>query len=292
MRRMLSVVLLFASALGGKAKACDRYGKTGIVEDNDLKIYVGQKGGSNIDEASFNKVIGRLESIYRPIVAKRGGDLQVLRKWTDPTVNAYALQREGIWYVAMFGGLARHSAITEDGLALVMCHEIGHHIGGAPKKTEQFGQLIWATNEGQADYFATLKCLRRYFEKDDNVRIVRRLKVPKAVRALCKQTFKDPAEQALCMRSQLAGRSVSGLFHSLRKLKDPLSFVKKSKASVVETYHGHPQPQCRLDTYVSGSICKADLEVPLVSYDADQGVCSRRLGESEGVRPTCWYKPE
>ena len=34
----------------------------------------------------------------------------------------------------MFGGLAGHETITTDAFALVACHELGHHIGGAQRK--------------------------------------------------------------------------------------------------------------------------------------------------------------
>jgi Zn-dependent protease with chaperone function len=54
----------------------------------------------------------------------------------------------------MFGGLARDPLVTKDGFSAVICHEIGHHIAGAPRKG-----FSWASNEGQADYFATTKCL-------------------------------------------------------------------------------------------------------------------------------------
>ena len=85
-------------------------------------------------QETFNAVIDSVETIYAPIVAEYGGRLKVERKWDDGTANAYA-QRSGSTYkVSMFGGLARHETITPDGFALVVCHEIGHHIGGAPKK--------------------------------------------------------------------------------------------------------------------------------------------------------------
>jgi hypothetical protein len=33
----------------------------------------------------------------------------------------------------MFGGLARHELVTDDGFMMVVCHETGHHLGGAPR---------------------------------------------------------------------------------------------------------------------------------------------------------------
>jgi len=74
----------------------------------------------------------------------------------------------------MFGGLARHETMTPDGFATVVCHELGHHLGGVPKKFSWFGNS-WASNEGQADYFGIMKCLRKMFEHEDNVKIVKEI---------------------------------------------------------------------------------------------------------------------
>ena len=70
------------------------------------------------------------------------------------TVNANASQRGRTWIVNMYGGLARRPEITPDGFAMVLCHELGHHMGGFPFVSG------WAANEGQSDLFATLSCGR------------------------------------------------------------------------------------------------------------------------------------
>ena len=62
--------------------------------------------------------------------------LKIEKKWSSATVTAgtYRDIRNKQWIINLYGGLARHPLITEDAYALVICHEIGHHIGGAPKK--------------------------------------------------------------------------------------------------------------------------------------------------------------
>jgi len=79
-------------------------------------------------------------------------ELVIDKHWEDGTVNAYASENGNNDVISMFGGLARHPAITPDAFYLVACHEIGHHLGGAPKK----GNTQWASNEGQADSVNTL----------------------------------------------------------------------------------------------------------------------------------------
>ena len=130
----------------------------GFLPPNDLKIPIGSAEDKGITRKQYDAVMDRVQEIYAPLIAARGARLVIKRLWDDPTVNASAERRGNDYIVNMYGGLARHAAITQDGLALVVCHEIGHHIGGAPKYSGQ-----WAANEGQADYFANLKCLHRVF---------------------------------------------------------------------------------------------------------------------------------
>jgi hypothetical protein len=190
----------------------------------------------------------------------------------------------------MFGGLARHEAITEDGFALVVCHEIGHHIGGAPKKGGWFGG--WATNEGQADYFATLKCLRKTFRAENNTAIVAALNVPATVSKTCSSEFSDATDQLICQRGAMAGMSTAKLFQALRKQPAAPEFATPDTKVVSKTNHNHPDTQCRLDTYYSGAVCNINEMVDVDQKDEAVGVCYRESGDTTGVRPLCWFKPE
>ena len=134
---------------------------------------------SGITEVQFNRVMDRMSLLFTKVVAKTGRKFVIERRWSDATVNAYAHQAVlGVDTIVMFGGLARHPETTEDAMALVACHELGHHLGGAPKKLQG---NPWASNEGQADYWGSMKCLRYYFEADDNISIVKKFIVPATV---------------------------------------------------------------------------------------------------------------
>ena len=58
------------------------------------------------------------------------------------------------------------------------------------------------------------------------------------------------------------------------------------------TYHGHPMPQCRLDTYFAAAKCDIASSVDTDNDDATIGTCNRQDNYTEGLRPLCWYKPE
>lgn len=270
--------------------ACDIHGKSGFVPENNLNIPAGIKA-ANMTEAQFNKVIDRVLAVYRTeIELENKIKLIIEKKWKDGTVNAYAKQPgDGTWVVAMFGGLARHPEITEDAFATVVCHELGHHIGGAPKKKGIFAST-WASNEGQADYFGVMKCLRRVFERDRNTEIARRLKVPALVKVQCANQYLSLEERAICERSSMAGLALGKFFRSLSKDVAKVDFSTPDKSVVAQTNDNHPASQCRVDTYFQASLCDRPTSEKVSNSNAHAGVCSKRNGDSVGVRPACWYK--
>ena len=289
---MLRKLLLTTTMLATSASfACTVDGTEGIVEDNNLWIAPNAKSISSIDEVEFNAVIDKVVKVYEPIIAAEGAKLDVARNWNDGTVNAYASRSGNTWNVHMFGGLARHEAITSDGFALVVCHEIGHHIGGAPKKTSWGGMVRWATNEGQADYWATLKCLRKAWRGEDHAAVLATLEVPETVVDSCAAQFTDSDERLICQRGAMAGLSTAKLFQALRNQSTAPDFTTPDANEVSKTNHNHPETQCRLDTYFQGAICSLSEMVDVDQEDASAGVCNRSAGDLTGVRPLCWFKP-
>jgi hypothetical protein len=285
--KKLSQGLLFATlVLSVPVLACSIDGKEGFLPKNSMNIPVNTKAPTGISEEQFNEVIDSVESIYSPIVSQMGGKLEVARRWTDGTVNAYAERDGETWKVSMFGGLARHRTITVDGFALVVCHELGHHIGGAPR----YAGDDWAANEGQSDYFATLKCLRRVWLNEDNALAVSKLEVPEYLKESCSNAWSNPADQALCIRGAMAGDSVARLFASMSWAK-PAKFDTPDPKQVTRTNDNHPATQCRLDTYFQGALCEKSFNED-VTFDSEvTATCHGSTGHTNGLRPRCWFKP-
>ncbi len=270
--------------------ACDMHGTTGFLPKNSLRIPVGLKNGGGISEAQFHRVIDRVTKIYAPELKKMGANLVVEKNWANTEVNAYAMQDGNNWIVSMFGGLARHRTITEDGFTIVMCHELGHHIGGAPKKIDTWSKMPrWASSEGQSDYFANLKCLRRVFENDQNEMIVKNLKVPTTVTEKCQNIYKNSNEIAICIRGAMAGLSVGKLFQELGGEKE-IQFHTPDPSVVAVNYDAHPDAQCRLDTYFQGSLCDKSVSDEVSNQSQHDGTCTQKNGDRIGLRPACWFK--
>lgn len=263
----------------------------GMFPKNNLRIPSSFfRPGQTMTEETFNRVIDGISSVYSPIIQGKGATLSIVKEWDDATVNAYASRAaNNVYQVNMFGGLARHPATTEDGLALVVCHEIGHHVGGFPKKTEIFSSS-WASNEGQADYFATTKCLRKYFAKLKNsAQVVSRMIVPAPVQEKCFSSWGQSRDHAICVRVALAGQSMGNLFSALRRQTTKPDFSTPDTTKVSSTDDNHPAPQCRLDTYFQGGLCVVSDSVEMPDNNEKVGACTDY--SKLGARSQCWFKP-
>ena len=251
---------------------------------------------SNMDEEEFNRVIDKAEEIYKPLINEAfGARLSIARRWSDNTVNASASQFFGTWNVNMYGGLARRPEVTSDGFALVLCHELGHHLAGYPYSSG------WAANEGQSDYYATLSCARDMWRDETEVNAGFRDTIPVFPKELCDKVWTTEDDQNLCYRSMMAGKSLADLLSALKNAE--VSFETPSRNKVSRTNNSHPAGQCRLDTYMAGALCDADWDNDLIpgkklgsgknradgEEEAATVSCSRSIGYEVGVRPTCWF---
>lgn len=273
------VVLCSGSAALAHEKMC-----AGYFPPNNLNIPASAFHTLGIAEGMFNKIIERGEKIYGPIIQAKGGILKVERLWSDGTVNAAAGRNGRNWVVEMYGGLARHAQMTEEGFASVLCHEIGHHIGGAPRYSGD-----WASNEGQSDYFSTTKCMRFMYEKEDNEAWLKTVKLDAMAASRCQQQFPtNRKEELLCLRSTYAAQSIAKMFAALDG-GDEAQFNTPDQRVVTRTSHGHPAAQCRMDTLFNGATCQVDKSVEM-DTDVLKGTCNQGV-DRFGWRPRCWYKP-
>lgn len=292
---VLAMSFVSSAATAEKAKFCK------FAPENELEIEVGafSKAGAGIDEKTYNQVIDQIEAYYIPFVKSKGKRLKMNRLWKDKVVNATAYQSGGAWQIDAFGGLARYPIMTSDAFSAVMCHEMGHHLGGFPRKRGLFGDT-WASNEGQADYFATMKCFRLVHQDEDNVSVMTNVSIPKEVKKGCENTFKSAKEIALCQREAMAGQVLAQVLYELGRPStnttegEPAtapSFKTPSTGVVTATNAQHPLAQCRLDTYLSGAICGISATEEFGKNEGATGACAEEKKDTYGFRPRCWYKP-
>ncbi len=261
---------------------------------------------TGISRKNLDLAIQKVFSIYSEIIKNDfDAELRIFNSWENDQVNAFASRTvengKSIFQVQFLGGLARHEDNTMDSTYAILCHEIGHHIGGSPRKKMHQLVRIWASNEGQSDYWASLKCLRRVFKDDDNFKIMNErekslaalnLSHIKIAKEECYKNFKSKKNQSLCYRSAMAGLSTAKLLQNIsfnRKIIP--KFDTPSEKIAKRTKHNHPKPQCRLDTYFAGALCDVDYNIVVDKDDPNIGTCSRSNGDAIGVRPLCWFNP-
>jgi hypothetical protein len=273
---------LMAPALSWAAESSS--GACTAIPPNDLRIPVPSKGVSGgiggISETQFLSVVDRLRSAYPGI--------EFRHNWARAEVNAYAMvTKKGEQVVVLNGGLARHPAMTEEGFLLIGCHEVGHHYGGAPRRTG-LTRDKWASVEGQADYFGTLKCLRRIWQGEDNAAAIGLRVVDPTVEAECSRQFPEAGDRDSCRRASFATLSLTRLFAELAS--EPLpGFDTPDRSWVDQTFETHPKAQCRMDTLFQGSLCTVPLEERLDGTNPYQGTCAARTGFDRGARSACWF---
>lgn len=221
-----------------------------ILPDNDLRIPVDVKI-QGLNESEYHSVINKFEMVFRDEIAANGKTLTINRLWESPVVNAGTLRKGKEWIINLYGGYARHPLITPEGYSLVICHELGHHLGGPPKKTFETGPG-WPSVEGQSDYFATNICLKKLFAQDE---VTVDVENP-IVEEHCARSYAEGGSRKICKRILMAALSVSAVSASIRRTIVP-DLLSKDESIVTQTFESHPEPQCRLDTYVSGAMDKA-----------------------------------
>lgn len=272
---ILSALMCLAITEVANASDCK-----GIYPKNSRWIGVGFLD-EGISQEVFNGVLDKIVAVYNPLTAAQGITLQFNRLWDDGTVNSDTYTDGTTWVINSYGGLARYKGMTADGYAAVACHELGHHLGGAP--LYQDGSMM--SDEGESDYHVGTKCMRKVFGGDDNIKLMANTTIDPMVLSKCSADFVGNASEiALCERSAAAGFVVADILRDLEGAS-PIAFNTPDPAQVSTTFDEHPHAQCRLDTYFASSLCQVSADIPFSNTDETVGACMT----GDGARPRCWY---
>lgn len=268
---------------------------------------------SSITKLESEKIIKRIHDIYGPVVQKiyrRSLVFELL--WEDDGINAFAGIERRNRVVRVLGGESRHQMMTKDIYTLVLCHEVGHHIGGLPKTYRIDEGISKTTAEGVADYFAASKCMKKVIQFEKNSEIVKGLNVDPFVKKECEQVWQNKNDIAICERIATTGLLKTRFHEALKNSNDISHFETPDENVVSETITmGYPSKQCRLDTYLAGALCNKNADLlpsrhsearpeiiamgigrPLTLSDVNEGYCGRNEGYRIGARPLCWFNPE
>lgn len=248
-----------------------------------------------ISKEDFDARIALATEAYTPIVEKYGAKLTIEALWDNDTVNAMAGKNGSAWKAFMFGGLARLKGMTADAFNIVLCHEVGHLVGGFPFYPGDQGDQ-GAASEGNSDYFAAHDCFYRLFKDDKEQNEKAEANAPENIKELCSNAHEDSTRKQICIRSTIAGHKVWEAMLLADNSKDTVEIGKKDPKVVIKTIPFHPKPQCRVNTTTAASLCSKpffdDQKYPTNLEEMDKLSCnSKELGKDylKGVRPSCWF---
>jgi len=274
----------------------------------------------SISQNDFNNLIKNFQELFSPMVKKlTGKDLKIINGWSvfkfdeggfNPNMDYNSNKSPEIF---MPGGFAKRtsSSIT---LELVMCHELGHIIGGAPLDIieNEYGEFK-ISSEGQADYWSG-SCLRKLWANRDLSSIISSFPDKEFLsfhQDQCSKVYVDNDQGTnICIVTALAGfdfidiaRKVTEQFISYEKSishnlveeeryteeefdslrKDLMVDFFNRDSNVVESSivgaGTYPSTQCRFDSIISGALCKKHL---------NNGNCEQTDLQT-ALRPQCWF---
>ncbi len=123
---------------------------------------VEQYPNSQINEKDFYFIPVKIYSLFQLELNLLSSPLAFDLNWKSPYFGAGVSHYQNQFKLMILGGTTRIESLTPEAYAALVCHEIGHLIGGHPLQT--ISGASWASAEGQADFFAASVCLPKYFK--------------------------------------------------------------------------------------------------------------------------------
>lgn len=248
---------------------------------------------------ALRDMIARLDAMYSPEVARHGRTLELLAVSSNEA-GAWAIPKETAWQVRASRALLAEKP-GDDVIAMILCHEVGHLLGGFPFKGAVPGvPLAEGTKEAaemQSDYFAGKECLPRLFASEPEVNARFRDEVDASTRARCDDVWRDEGARDVCYR--IARTAERFGIRDARRNGHPTPDLETPATDEVErTLSDYANSQCRVDTVVQGALCTKRNRVGVIpgivdatiSPDAEALSEPYACSEGPGARPRCWYK--
>jgi len=260
-----------------------------ILPKSRIKAPLNNEKNQLITQMKFNELIDKVVISYQDIFKSYGAlNFNVYREWESSEINAATRRRNGDFEMIVYGGLARFEPLTDDGLLLVLCHVVGHLIGGATT----YNPRNDASSEGQADYFSTSKCFKKLMASE-NIDITKIGDIDSYALAKCREAHETQSHDfKVCLRTSKAIESLARTIAKLSDLKEvpqfdtPDPYIRR-----LILFNGYPSEQCRIDTVFSGSLCHKKYTELNDMKLYNQGNCTVYENDELGIRPKCWYVP-
>lgn len=198
---IVSVLIFFLTSFGSKA-AC----LPDSLEMNETNNFSEMR--------AMEETVGRFEStMLRRLPHEH--DLVIRFDALNPRVNAEVVMDNGHVTIVVWGGMLGHPKMNPSTMYLLLCHELGHYLGGPPLKS----RTGWSSTEGQSDYYSSYACLKDLGMNEGQ--------------------FIDSALTLTSIYAEVT-----------RDVRPKLDSCDQTVVSRIN--YGYPSAQCRLDTLVAG----------------------------------------
>lgn len=164
---------------------------------------------------AVEEVVGHFERAMLPKLPK-DHNLVIRLESMSPRVNAEILKEKEVVSIIVWGGMLSHPKLSPTVLTLLLCHELGHFLGGPPLKSRNG----WSSTEGQSDYYSTSECMKEIGDTTE-------------------AQFIEAAKALTSIYAQVTGQAQP-------------SPDRCEEQSVSRINYGYPSAQCRLDTLLAG----------------------------------------
>jgi hypothetical protein len=229
-----------------------------------------------LDNNELTKILSDFENDTKPLF--QGFQKPIVFSYSDYNISigGYSDFNNSTSVLIKIVGSKCENRMYTDEIKLLLCHELGHVMGGSPFMFFQGASPeLKVSAEGQADYFASNTCLPYLFKNQIEPDWIDELMDDPEIIKVCPQSNKK--EQSLCIRIAIASRNFSIFMYEQLKRQDdfippkspglyPEFFKEDSKVVTQTLTRDYPSPLCRLQTLIAGF------------YNED--------------RPRCWFNPE
>lgn len=198
---IVTVLIFFLGSIGSRA-AClpDSLSSNKTLLTRDMKV--------------VEETVQRFEStMVREIPSDH--ELVIRLDPLNPRINAEVVKENNFVAISVWGGMLSHPMMSSPTLLLLLCHELGHFLGGPPLKS----RTGWSSTEGQADYFSTHNCMKNL--------------------GIDETQFIEAASGLSAIYAEVANQSQPRL-------------DRCDQTVVTRINYGYPTVQCRLDTLLAG----------------------------------------
>lgn len=205
---------------------------------------VGSVNVSSVTEAEYKDLLEKFSRKYfLDVYQKTGRPLVIPYEWDNPYFAAFAKNQGPLLNISLWGGMVRAPGANKLILVTLLCHELGHFIGGEPK--QHISGAEWASTEGQSDFYAASVCLPDFVKSH-----------PEFLTVISPEVVQRCGTYDNCKVVLQAGLDTVRFLqrYSFRNFV-PVSLGTREKATSVLVRDSYPTDQCRLDTFVAAASC-------------------------------------